>query len=197
MVQSASFLKKYPEIGACGLDCGLCPRYYTRGKSRCPGCAGQDFFRKHPSCSFITCCVKKNNFEVCGICPEFPCTKFKSDEEYKQSKVSSSYPPPGKIMENLNFIREYGIGKFIEGQTKRINLLKTMIKDFDDGRSRSFLCKATALLDISSIEGSLKKTREKIKSEGIKPGDTKTMSRILKGFLNEAASGKGTELIRS
>ena len=52
-------IKKYPTIGVCGLDCGLCPRYYTIGPSRCPGCAGPDFFNKHPSCSFITCCVKK------------------------------------------------------------------------------------------------------------------------------------------
>jgi hypothetical protein len=33
-------IKKYPTIGVCGLDCGLCPRYYTIGPSRCPGCAG-------------------------------------------------------------------------------------------------------------------------------------------------------------
>jgi hypothetical protein len=28
----------YPEIGICGLSCGLCPSYHTDGISRCGGC---------------------------------------------------------------------------------------------------------------------------------------------------------------
>jgi hypothetical protein len=101
-------IKKYPTIGVCGLDCGLCPRYYTIGPSRCPECAGPDFFNKHPSCSFITCCVKKKNLEVCAECSEFPCSKFKGNEEYQQLKESSSYPSYKKVMPNLNFIKEHG-----------------------------------------------------------------------------------------
>jgi hypothetical protein len=134
-------LKTYPTIGCCGLDCGLCPRYYTVGHSRCPGCVGPNFFNKHPSCAFITCCVKKKNLEVCAECPEFPCSKFKSDEEYQQLQGSSSYPSNKKIIPNLNFIKKHGIKKFIEQQRNRIKLLETMIKNFDDGRSRIFSAK--------------------------------------------------------
>ena len=177
--------KIYPTIGACGLDCGLCPRYYTVGTSRCPGCAGPDFSNKHPSCSFITCCVKKKNFEVCAECPEFPCSKFKSEEEYQQLKQSSSYPPYKKVMSNLNFIKEYGIKKFIEQQKKRIKLLETMIENFNDGRSRSCYCKAAALLDLTSLENSIDRATQKIKTDNIKPNDTKTKAKIfiLRVFL--------------
>ena len=157
-------IKKYPTIGVCGLDCGLCPRYYTVGLSRCPGCGGPDFFDKHPSCSFITCCVKKKNLEVCAECSDFPCSKFKSDEEYQQMKESSSYPSDKKVLPNLNFIKEYGIEKFIEQQKKRIKLLETMIKNFDDGRSRSFFCKSAAILDLTSLRSSLDKAIRKIKA---------------------------------
>ncbi len=108
--------KIFPTVGCCGLDCGLCPRYYTVGTSRCPGCGGPDFFNKHPSCSFITCCVKKKNFEVCAECSEFPCSKFKSDEEYQQLQESSSYPSCKKVISNLNFIKKHGIEKFIKQQ---------------------------------------------------------------------------------
>ena len=188
--------KIYPTIGVCGLDCGLCPRYYTVGTSRCPGCAGPDFSNKHPSCSFITCCVKKKNFEVCAECPEFPCSKFKSEEEYQQLKQSSSYPPYKKVMSNLNFIKEYGIKKFIEQQKKRIKLLETMIENFDDGRSRSFYCKAAALLDLTSLENSLDKATQKIKTDNIKPNDTKTKAKIFKSILNEIAFKEGVELIK-
>ena len=57
--------KKYPTIGCCGIDCGLCPRYYTEGKSRCPGCFGPQFMDiMGQSCSFITCCVKNKNHKA-------------------------------------------------------------------------------------------------------------------------------------
>jgi len=188
--------KIYPTIGVCGLDCGLCPRYYTVGTSRCPGCAGPDFSNKHPSCSFITCCVKKKNLEVCAECSEFPCSKFKSEEEYQQLKQSSSYPPYKKIISNLNFIKEYGIKKFIKQQKKRIKLLETMIENFDDGRSRSFYCKAAALLDLTILKNLLDKVTQKIKTDNIKPNDTKTKAKILKSILNEIAPKKGVELVK-
>ena len=155
-------VKTHPTIGACGLDCGLCPRYYTVGPSRCPGCCGPDFFNKHPSCSFITCCVKKRNLEVCAECSDFPCSKFKSEEEYQQLEESSSYPSYKKVMPNLNFIKKHGIEKFVEQQKKRVIVLETMIENFDDGRSRSFFCKAATLLDLTSLENSLVTASEKI-----------------------------------
>jgi hypothetical protein len=179
-------VKLYPTIGVCGLDCGLCPRYYTVGPSRCPGCCGPEFFNKHPSCSFITCCVKKRNLEVCAECPDFPCSKFKSDEEYQQLKESSSYPSYKKVMPNLNFIKEHGIEKFIAQQKKRIRLLETMIDDFDDGRSKSFYCKSATLLDLGDLRDSLDKTIEKTKTDGIEPNDIKTRAKILKDILSGA-----------
>lgn len=186
-------VKIYPTIGVCGLDCGLCPRYYTVGPSRCPGCCGPEFFNKHPSCSFITCCVKKKNLEVCAECSEFPCSKFKSDEEYQQVKESSSYPLYKKVMPNLNFINEHGIEKFVEQQKKRIKLLETMIFNFDDGRSRSFYCKSAALLDLTTLEDSLDKAIQKIKTDNIKPNDSKTKAKILKGILSGIALKEGVE----
>ena len=180
-------VKIYPTIGVCGLDCGLCPRYYTVGSSRCPGCCGPEFFNKHPSCSFITCCVKKKNLEVCAECPDFPCPKFKSDEEYQQLKESSAYPSYKKVMPNLNFIKEHGIEEFIGQQKRRIKLLEGMLDNFDDGRSKSFYCKSAALLDLTTLEDSLNKAIQKTKTENIKANDSKTKARILKDILDGLA----------
>jgi len=186
--------KIFPTISCCGLDCGLCPRYYTVGSSRCPGCAGPDFFNKHPSCSFITCCVKKKNFEVCAECSEFPCIKFKSEEEYRRLEESSSYPSYKKVIPNLNFIKEHGIKKFIEQQKKKIKLLETMIKNFDDGRSRSFFCKKVVLLDLTSLESALDEAAQKIKIDNIKQDNVKIKAKILKAILNEIALKEVVEL---
>jgi len=178
-------MKKYPTIGVCGLDCGLCPRYYTAGPSRCPGCAGPDFPNKHPSCSFITCCVKKRDLEVCGECPDFPCPKFKSEEEYRQVKELSSYPPYKKVLPNLHSIKEHGIKWFVPQQRQRIRLLERMIKDFDDGRSKSYYCRAAALLDPAGLESSLEAAARKVKGDRILPTDLKTKARILRSILDE------------
>jgi len=166
-------IKKYPTIGACGLDCGLCPRYYTQGPSRCPGCCGPDFFSKHPSCSFVTCCVKKKNLEVCTDCNEFPCLKFESEGENSYD----SFITHRKTVFNLNFIKENSIEKFIEQQKKRIKLLETMLNDYDEGRSKSFYCLATTLLTIESLEKSLNNVE--------KSDDIKIRAKNLKKILNE------------
>jgi hypothetical protein len=196
MNQTDSDLKKYPTIGVCGLECGLCPRYYTSGTSRCPGCGGPKFLNKHPSCSFLTCCVKKNNFEVCADCPNFPCSKFRSEIEIQDFEGSSSYPPYKKIMLNLNYIKEQGIENYIDAQKRRIRLLVKLLQDFDDGRSKSFFCKAVALLDIKSIEDSLNKTFQKIKPDKIMSTDIKIRAKILKNILNENALRNGILLTK-
>jgi hypothetical protein len=176
-------LRTYPTIGVCGLDCGLCPRYYTVGHSRCSGCCGPEFSSKHPSCSFITCCVKKRNLEVCADCSDFPCSKFKSKDEYQQLKESSSYPSYKRIMPNLILIKEHGIEGFAVQQKRRIKLLETMIADFDDGRSKGFYCKSAALLDLTTLERSLDRAIQAIETDYIKSNDAKTKAKILKGIL--------------
>jgi len=180
-------VRKYPTIAVCGLDCGLCPRYYTQGKSRCPGCGGPDFFSKHPSCSFITCCVKKKGLEVCGECSDFPCARFKTEEEYQKVEESSSYPSYRVVMRNLAFIKENGLKSFIGRQKKRIRLLERMIHSFDDGRSRSFFCKAACLRDPTDLESALNEAMQRIKTDHIKPDDMKAKAKMLRAILSQGA----------
>lgn len=136
----------------------------------------------------------KKSLETCAECSGFPCSKFKSDEEYQQLEQSSSYPPNKRIMSNLNFIKEKGVKKFIEQQQRRIRLLEIMIKNFDDGRSRSFFCKAVALLDSTSIQNSINKATQEIKTGKIKQNDVKIKAKILKAILSEITSKEGVEL---
>jgi len=196
MPQNTTILKKYPTIGVCGLDCGLCPRYYTDGPSRCPGCGGPDFFHKHPSCSYITCCVKRKGLEVCAECGDFPCVKFRSKEVYNNLNESPSYPPYRKVMSNLNFIKEQGIERFMAIQKRRIEFLEYMIKEFDDGRSRCLFCRASALLELNELEKSLDEATLESGAKNLSRNDIKGKAKILKKILYEAASKRGIELIK-
>ena len=181
-------IKTYHNIACCGLDCVLCPTFYTQGPSRCPGCSGLDFFNKHPSCSIITCCVKKNGFETCAECNEFPCSRLKDWDKY------DSFICHRISLSNLNLIKEKGIKEFIKQQKKRIELLEHVLKNFNEGRSKSFYCIATALVPIKDLEQALKNSEERIKKENINFNDLKTKSKILKEYLNESAKNYSLKL---
>ena len=185
--QTARPVKRHPTIATCGLDCGLCPRYYTAGESRCPGCAGPGFFEKHPSCSFITCCVRDRHLEACGECAEFPCGKFKSAAEYRATE-STSYPPARKILPNQRFIRRNGIKRFLARQAQQMKLLALLLAEYDDGRSRSFYCRTVGLGDPAAIRGAMARAAKTIAREHIAKNDRSSRARILKALLERRVS---------
>ena len=69
------YKRKYPLFSACGLNCGLNPRFYTKGDSKCPGCGGENFSAKHPPCGVLSC-SQRNLIEYCYLCNEYPCKKY-------------------------------------------------------------------------------------------------------------------------
>lgn len=181
-------VKTCPTIACCGLDCGLCPTYYTKGSSRCPGCCGPEFHNKHPSCSIITCCVKTNKFETCAQCNEFPCQKLKDWDKI------DSFICHRVSLTNLNLIKKKGLEEFIKQQEKRIEFLERMLENFNEGRSKSFFCIASALLPLDDLEHALNKSNDRITSEGIGPNDLKAKSKILITSLNQHAKKRKIEL---
>lgn len=139
-------MKKYNTIGCCGIDCGLCPRFHTKGDSVCPGCGGPDFKLKHPSCGFVSCCVIKKGLEVCSDCKEYPCNRFDSEKQGFDSFVTHK-----KVFSNLNEIKEKGVDTFIKQQSIRMKILCMFLAGYDDGRSKSFFCVSCALLPLDKL----------------------------------------------
>ena len=143
-------IRKHVTIACCGIDCGLCPRFYTAGSSHCPGCGGEGFEQKHPSCSFVTCCVKKRGLEVCAHCNEFPCGKFDKETGKRDSFVTHR-----RVMSNQRLIAEVGLDHFLEQQAERMAFLETALMRYDDGKIKSYFCLAAALLSIDSLQQAL------------------------------------------
>ena len=177
--------RKYSTIGCCGIDCGLCPRYHTDGKSKCPGCGGIDFFEKHPSCSIFTCCVKNKQLETCADCMDFPCGKMRNWDS------ADSFVTHKNSLVNLHSIIESGLPALIKQQSARIKLLGRIIKNYDDGRSKSFFCLAAALLPINDIKTAIKEITSP-KNELI---DKKAIAKLLRDTLQQIANRNGIELI--
>jgi len=133
--------------------------------------------------------VKNRNIEVCSECAEFPYAKFKKPEFYAAVKESSSYPSYKKVLPNLYSVKEHGIGKFLERQNERMRLLERMLREFDDGRSKSFYCRVANHHDIAGLTRSMKVADKAVKAAKIKVGDLKSKSKILKAAIEENAAG--------
>lgn len=177
-------LKKYETIGCCGIDCGLCPRFYTKGDSTCPGCGGLYFKDKHPSCGFLTCCVIINGIEVCSDCNDYPCKRFNSEKDGYDSFVTHK-----KVFANLDYIKNNGIGNFIAYQNVRIDILNYLLTNFDDGRSKNFYFISCALLPVEKLQEV--RRFSKTLNEEI---ETKEKCKLIKNSLTKIADLLGIDL---
>ncbi len=177
--------KLYPTIACCGIDCGLCPRYYTEGTSKCPGCLGENFLERHPTCSIVTCCVKKNGFETCAECPQFPCEKIRKWD------TADSFVSHKKSLENLRHIKEGGIAEFAKQQKERIMILRKLIREYDDGRSKSFFCLAAALMEVDDLDEALLQ----VKGTQDNREDIKQRAKQARSIIEQMAQLKGVELV--
>jgi len=170
------------EIGVCGLSCRLCPMYHGDGESRCGGCKSAS--RMIVGCSFITCAVKKKGIEFCWNCEESAkCEKWKKHRE--ASKHHDSFVCYQKLEDNIRYILENGIEEFEKEQIIRENLLKEMLKGFNEGRSKTFYCIASTVTEVKELENSLNEAQKQ--SEGL---DIKRKSKILHQILNKIAEEK-------
>ena len=177
-------LKDYNTIGCCGIDCGLCPRFYTKGDSVCPGCGGPGFREKHPSCSILTCCVIKKGLETCADCAEYPCFRFDPEKDGKDSFVTHK-----RIFTNLDLIQNKGYDFFLSQQRLRMNYLADFISKCDDGRSKSFYCISCALLPLENLRQS-----HEYMTSLMEDIDVKKKSKLIKDYLRTMASAQEVDL---
>jgi hypothetical protein len=115
-------MKSFAEelIAPCGMNCAVCSRYLAfrndlKSKkinhSYCTGCRLQNM---------ICSCIKKKcdlifngTIRFCFECDDFPCKSINHlDVRYKKHYRMSE-------IENLKFIKEYGVNKFIKQQVKK------------------------------------------------------------------------------
>ena len=175
--------KKHETIGCCGIDCGLCPRFYTKGSSTCPGCGGLSFKEKHPSCGILTCCTIKNGFETCADCKDYPCVRLTSKTAGLDSFVTHR-----KMLSNLDEIKAAGTEQFIEKQKIRIGILSDLLTNFDDGCSKSFYCISCVLLPVEKLSET-HKFAQKIDSNVALKEKSKQLKEYLTAIADELNIG--------
>jgi hypothetical protein len=135
-------------------------------------------------CPFHTCAVKKRGVDFCGVCDENnTCAKWRKFREAgKQHDSILSYQ---RLEDNIAFIQKNGMKEFEKQQETREKLLRAILTEFNEGRSKSFYCIAATVLEISELESVLENAREKSKRL-----DIKAKSEVMHSLLNEIADNR-------
>lgn len=179
------YIREYPLFSLCGLNCGLCPRYQTDGKSKCPGCGGKDFHLKHPSCAVITCNRKHDNVEYCFHCSEYPCKK------YAEQGNQDSFITYKNVESDFNKAKKKGLTRYKSELDKKVVILEYLINNFNDGKKKNFYCIAVNLLSLGDLKKIMKKIKIDISRMNI---EDKNKIIMVTELLESAAAEKNIEL---
>lgn len=97
-------------IAPCGMNCGLC-LVFQRDKNHCAGCNSTGPYKPNYC---LKCAIKNCEFfsssksKFCFDCDDYPCKRIKNLDKRYRTKYGMS------MIENLNYIKEAGIRKFLE-----------------------------------------------------------------------------------
>jgi hypothetical protein len=81
--------------------------------------------------------------------------------------LSDSFVCYQKLEDNISFIQKHGIAEFEKQQKTRERLLSEMLKEFNEGRSKTYYCIAATILEIADLDESLVEARKK--ANGLEP----------------------------
>jgi len=133
-------------------------------------------------CPFITCAVKKKGIEFCWDCEEADkCKRWKQHRDV--GKQHDSFKSYQTLEDDIIFIQKNGVREFENVQKTREQLLKVMMRDFNEGRSKSYYCIAATVFGIEELRNSLTEAGER--SVGL---EIKQKSRVLHSILDAVAS---------
>lgn len=148
--------RSYPMLSACGLNCGLCPRFYTEGTSRCPGCGGPGFTEKRPQCGVISCCQRHGGIEYCYLCEAYPCKK------YDGAHLTDSFISHRNMLSDFARAKEKGMEAYQAELNEKMAILQALLDGYNDGRRKNTFCVAVNLLELQDVRDVMAQVADEI-----------------------------------
>lgn len=125
----------------CGLACCLCPMRHISEENHCTGCGGKE----RSVCAIMRCAREHGNVEYCVQCDDYPC------DRYPENPLDS-FIPACHVTKDFAFMKMYGVDALMEIFQKKEIILRYLLTNFNDGRSKSFFCTAVNLLELECVE---------------------------------------------
>ncbi len=134
------FIREDLTFSLCGLNCRLCS---MRLGGYCPGCGGG---AGNQPCAIARCSLQHDGVDYCFLCSEFPCSKYDRAEDY------DSFITHQRQLSDIKRAKEIGKDAYNKEQIRKIQILQTLLADYNDGRKKTFYCVAVNLLPLPQIE---------------------------------------------
>jgi hypothetical protein len=99
-------------IAPCGMNCGICKAHLRdkKEKNYCRGCNDNPVYDYCQKCKMRDCPAKKSRF--CD-CENFPCPRLKQLDKRYRTRYHMS------MIENLEYIKKFGMKKFLAKEKKK------------------------------------------------------------------------------
>lgn len=173
------FSRPVTQFSLCGLNCALCTMNIG---GYCPGCGGGE---GNQSCRIARCSLEHGNPCFCFECPLYPCPLFDSFDS------CDSFIPHGVRTRDVERMRTIGLAGYLEELEEKRKLLLALIRDFDDGRRKTFFSVAVYLLDLGDLEEVMAEASD---PAGLGGMDKKARAEHVSGLLRRRAAEKKLEL---
>lgn len=154
-----TYQRQYPLFSLCGLNCGLCPMYQSTAASKCPGCGGEEFYPKHPTCAIVTCSQRHGGVEYCYRCDEYPCKRYDSENPF------DSFITYRKVFKDFDKAKNAGLDAYQAELNEKVEILQWLLGNCNDGRQKNFFCIAINLLELQDVKCVMQQIAEALKPE--------------------------------
>lgn len=139
------FHRDDPYFSLCGLNCKLCPMHLGE---YCPGC-GQG--AGNQPCAIARCSINYGGFTYCNECPQYPCAL------YDNCTCFDSFITHQHQLIDMKKIKVIGIDAYQKEQRHKAKILKTLLSQYNEGRSKNFYCVAVNLLELTDLMNTMVK----------------------------------------
>ena len=163
----------------CGLNCALCPMYIDK---YCPGCGGGP---GNQSCAIARCRLQHGDIEYCCQCPDYPCEKYRDIDKY------DSFITHKNQLKDMDRLISIGTERYHSELKEKMQILRYLLDNFNDGRRKSFFCMAVNLIEIEDLKSAVKEIEEEV---SVKSLTVKEKAAVATEILKSAAARKNIVL---
>ncbi len=128
--------------------------------------------------------IKEQGIEFCWDCTDSGGCEIWAKHRDMGKKFDS--PKCYQTLEkDIDFIQKHGVKEFEKTQKAREKLLRTMLNEFNEGRSKSYFCIAATVMDMGEIEAAIETARKETANVSEIKMKAKAMHGILDGIAEE------------
>jgi len=109
----------------------------------CPGCGGGD---GNQPCAIARCSQQQGGIEYCYLCEEYPCEKYDGIDEF------DSFITHRNQLKDFEKVKKIGIDSYQCELAEKIEILRYLLANCNDGRRKSFFCIAVNLLELQDVK---------------------------------------------